>query len=409
MNYKDLVGTSLDKLAQLITTAFLKATAFPIAVCLVVNALLWRLHRGQDLPEIFAAEASGVSIGAAWALLLAVFVFTWNALLPFLRDVLRGRYGWVFRKTFIDSLERARSETEREIDRRIFERTQIEEATAGWISFLQAQRKNGVELGARAADAPATNEPAENVPELIAVRIRNLEGSTEGLFGELQELVDELGSALAERSADLEPRLAADHMALITALRTSRERLTAEAARLHVWLQFHFPQGALSPTRYGNVTRSIATYAETRYGLSFDFFWSRIQRSLDDATVKSLAQTQADSDFFVSLVWLSLLTVVAWLGLLVADAGAPTLFLSVALLGPVAVWGAYQMAVRTNGAFADQVKAVLDTERGRLWSRLGMSPPADLPSEKARWEMLYQWLAYGEDAPIGYSGRKPAS
>lgn len=397
-SYKDLVGTVLDKLVGLISVEFVKATLFPIAVFLLVNAGLRNLHGWDDL-SAFLNREDLLQTGTAGAILLAVFALSWNALLPVLRDALRGRYWWPFKRQAVAALNSRRREEEAGLNQRIADKAFIQRQTSTWIRQLRDSRK-----------AEVTTESKERYSEKIplSAQIADLTVAPEvDLAKDLQTCVGSLSSYLGSvnpQTVDGNDRLDRDHMALVQAIQGAPERLAADAARLATWIEFQYPQGELAPTRFGNITRSVASYADTRYGINFDFFWSRIREVLEESRAKSLAQAQAETDFFVSLVWLAVTTVVLWVVNLILSQGSPWLFLLISTAGPLVVWFLYRMAVQTNALYADLVKSALDFDRLKVLKEFGFSDPEGNDQEKALWQVIHHWLGYGEAPPLKYAG-----
>ena len=111
-----------------------------------------------------------------------------------------------------------------------------------------------------------------------------------------------------------------DHAELINAIDDSRERLHFEIRRLQNLRQFSYPTvsnanrgetslNILAPTRMGNLTRTMRSYALDRYGIDLDIFWTKLQRTLQKESnfYQTLSDAKIQVDFLVSLTFLTMM------------------------------------------------------------------------------------------------------
>lgn len=395
--YKDIVGTVLDKLTDFASAAFVRSTLFPLTVALVVNGVIWRFHSGVSwIGSIPADEA--FTTGSVGAVLLALVAACWAALLPVMRDALRGRYlPSVVRSPTIHALEQERLRLNDRMDDLIGANARIVQKRSAWIGRLATARRTGDGFGPGLYPTfDGHEDPAHEAAG--ALRTRSVDESEAAL----ETAVRLLEASLSRASARDIHELAHDHELVLRAIDVAGERLTAEIARIASHIESHYPDGELAPTRFGNVTRTVSSYAEKRYGIDFDFWWSRIRSNVGDARGEALERAQAEVDFFVSLVWLSPATVAVWSWIVLQDHGSPWLFLGIAVAGPMAALGFYRMAIRTNGLLAELLRTTLDFDRRRALTALGLTVPTDSDGEKALWEIAQLWLAYGQRSPITF-------
>jgi hypothetical protein len=199
------------------------------------------------------------------------------------------------------------------------------------------------------------------------------------------------------------------------AIQYGRERLLFETNRLLNLRQLQFPvvpaaQGrarslnTLGPTRMGNITRTIRSYALGRFHLDLNIFWTRLQGSMikEKDGLAALQDAKVQVDFLVSLFWLTGLFVVLWGGLLIVITPRPTDFLAVAILGPIAARCLYLAACQNYLLFADQMRTAIDLYRTDLIDQLHLPKPSGNREEQAMWDRVGGWLGFADECDINY-------
>lgn len=165
---------------------------------------------------------------------------------------------------------------------------------------------------------------------------------------------------------------------------------TSEYRNLTNVKQFSFGALPLSPTKMGNVVKTVRSYAVERYSFNFEFFWSRLQavaqKDKDFSGVVEAAKTQLD--FLIACSFLAAVWSFLWTVWLVASAGPPGIFLAVSLLGPLSSWVWYRVAAVHYRTFADLLRSAVDLFRLPLLQSLHFPLPDGVQEEREIWYNL---------------------
>jgi len=167
----------------------------------------------------------------------------------------------------------------------------------------------------------------------------------------------------------------------------------------------------LAPTQFGNIGRTMRSYALTRYALDLDLFWTRLQRSIqnsggNDKFYQVLSEGKAQVDFFVAMTFLAAVFTVVWVTTLFIQMRRPGAFLAVALLGPVAMYTFYILACQAYRVFADLIRTGVDTYRFQLLLDLKVAMPAGSREEQDLWDLLGGRTGYDTKADLLYTQNK---
>lgn len=240
-------------------------------------------------------------------------------------------------------------------------------------------------------------------------------------FTKIQEAVYALYLHLTAGGAGpTPPELREARRELTRVIRYARDRVKYENRTVHNQLQASFPgqvfdpnvstDNILAPTGFGNIGRTMRSYALRRYGMDLDIFWTRFQKAMADTTSKmpeNLAGQKSQVDFLVNMVWLTLLTGIIWTPALWIEGAHPVLFAGVAIVTPALAWLLYDAACRAYLVFADQLRAAVDFFRFEVLNQLQISLPNGTEDEQELWERLGNRIGYARrDATFVYV-RKP--
>jgi hypothetical protein len=230
---------------------------------------------------------------------------------------------------------------------------------------------------------------------------------------------------LKENSADLNGSKASEVLRrkleeFIESIYYAWDEYRFERIRLYNLRQFHYPGSmesqqqrssvnSLAPTTFGNIGRTIRSYALTRYDMDLDIFWTRLQKTLQGSKdfygVLQDAKIQVDS--LVALTWLAAAFATGCLVILPWFASSMTEFLILGIAGPLLTLGSYRLACRSYMVFADLLRSAVDLYRFELLKDLHILPPYSLDEEKRLWSNLGNLTGYGRPMPIVY--RTPGS
>lgn len=157
----------------------------------------------------------------------------------------------------------------------------------------------------------------------------------------------------------------------------------------------------VAPTAFGNIGRTMRSYALRRYGLDLDIFWTRFQKVMaDDSNSKLFENLQAQKtyvDTAVTLFWLTVLFGLIWIPLLAAWRPDVTLFRVVALGVPLAAWALYHLALQAYVVFADHVRTSVDYYRFQVLQAFHVTPPPGTKEEHVIWQRLGGFVGYANE------------
>jgi hypothetical protein len=263
------------------------------------------------------------------------------------------------------------------------------------------------------AAGPAIPLPAQTPPSLDIV-MRKREAGDLLTLAELTTAVNTLLPHLSA-GAGASPLVGELHETLIDAIQYARERLMLEKYRLHYLRQFQFPVAlnasrgtsslnVIAPTRIGNITRTIRTYALDRYNLDLNIFWTRLQGAMvkEKEAVAGLQDAKTQVDFMVSAFWLTWLFIVLWSVILIWFAPRPGVFLAVVIGGPIATRLMYLAGCQNYIVFADLTRSSIDLFRNELIDQLRLAKPPGNNEEQAMWRRLGGWLGYANESDINF-------
>jgi hypothetical protein len=168
--------------------------------------------------------------------------------------------------------------------------------------------------------------------------------------------------------------------------------------------EFEFSRYTVAPTRMGNVAESVRGYALSRYGINLDFFWPRLQKTLQGQSdfYKTLQDAKTQLDFTVSMFWLTLASTAIWVALLPILSKTWLPLIGVWLFGPILAIIWYRMAVQNYRSFAELLRSCIDLFRLELLTEFKIPLPQDSQAEQQVWEQLNRWISYGENTFVGF-------
>ena len=250
--------------------------------------------------------------------------------------------------------------------------------------------------------------------DLARVRWRRVTGQV-NTINTLQPAVQALEAELATGNST---PLQFDHVELLRAIDDSRERLHFELQRMTNLRQFTYPTvgnatrgttalTVLAPTRLGNLTRTMRSYALDRYGMDLDIFWTRLQRILlkEPLFYSTLSDAKSQVDFLVSATCLTALFSAFWTLYFLWVQPAPRPFLLVASFGPLATRLCYLIACQNYLVFADLMRSSVDHFRFDLLDALHLQRPPGNREEVLQWRRAGEWIGFGNDVDISYKDK----
>ena len=401
-----MLSTVLDQLTNYFSKYFLIGSFFPVLFATVINGVLAYI-RFPGFRSIIAhypeqSTASEVYYTLTVLIVLAVAAYLLSTIRQYLQEILEGEH-WprVARLVLTDPLlERQNArlrkcEDDLETVRR--GRRQIRAAAPKLIAALAEARGAGKEKG-----GPPTYDPqtARALADLQHARDRGTLIETSALSATVSSFVSALSTGDAAKDLALDraqQRLVA--IILYANARWDEAYIAAFDRRRAL-----FGDTAVRPTRFGNIAATIRSYAASRYSMNLEAFWTRLQPIMQqkEASFEDLQQSKTRLDFMVMMFWLMVVTALVWLVLIAVTGYGITLFLAVAVAGPMVAWLWYSLAITNYIAFAQTVRSAIDLNRFDLLRALHVPLPAGLEQERQLWDSLNQLTQHGESPPLVY-------
>jgi hypothetical protein len=273
------------------------------------------------------------------------------------------------------------------------------------VAQLKEDRYLGTRLGA-ITDVNAIEEAAGLIERLRKRRWMNLdiavcqfEGARSALSralrancAEVSELIRPGDAAQARRLDALYDEMWENLAGYVLDIAEQRE-YQADANRQRLFADIE-----MEPTRLGNDAAALRSYCETRYGIDFDFFWSRfllvVQK--DDKLSNTIATAKIQLDFAILALTLTATTTAAWsVVLLFSGVSLWTVFL-VFVVGPAATMAWLGIVHGSYSNFADLARSVVDLHRFELLAALRRPLPLTTEAEKLAWEAVARLSLLGE-------------
>ena len=374
-----------------------------------------------------ASVTSAVWSLTVWALAFIAVAVLWSGMSSFLLELLEGKHLGFLARIFYAGQLRQIAEIDSKIqgyrrNLRELEQPQPGAAVPQAAHFaLKSQLRTAKAAGQATRNATyprhwwsrwyAVAGNKDGARDLARVRWRRQTGQVNTL-ATLTPAITALDAALRSGTSK---RLEFDHVEMLEAIDESRERLRFEVKRLMNLRQFTYPtvsnanrgETALTvaaPTRLGNLTRTMGSYALDRYGMDLDIFWTRLQRVLqkEQTFYSTLSETKSQVDFLVSLFWLAVIFTVFWSVYCLFVQPAPREFLLVAAAGPIVARLLYLTTCQNYLVFADLMRSSVDQFRFDLLGNLQVRRPPGNREEVQLWRLLGGWMGYGNDVDVTF-------
>ncbi len=389
--------TLLSNLQSLISTRFLVASFFPmLAFWFGHAAMLFLLHapfHQYVLNNIGQTSGLALVITAVALIAIAFTAYAESALLPAIQSLMEGNWSQWLVSVFAPSQVKRYERINREIEKNRRLRGAFANPTGGqsqadrWKAALTTARIHGTDhVAANNYNMEATS--ALHITELSRSRLhsRAIPADDIGL-AVTQFVLDLRGNNADQPGPNGDNALERIRQLLWDLIDYANEYAASQYRLLVAIRQSTFGSFPLAPTRMGNVAKSVQNYAIERYDFNFEFFWSRlqfiVQRDKDFGAVLQAAKTQLD--FLISCSALTLLWAALWAPWLYLSSGPIWVFVAVAVVGPLAAYGWYRVAVTQYRTLADLLRSSVDLFRLDLLTQLQYARPETVYEERDLW------------------------
>lgn len=403
----------IEKLQSLFSPGLLISSVTPLICFIIFNGALLGCYFPEVNDWIQAVfPADGIQ-KAVWvvlfliAILLAAYGFS-SVGLP-LREILEGRYLGPLLERRLKTAEQARfSKLIDAIGRASFNVWQIRNKSNEWEEYLLEARIKG----------DSTNNC--DYPQAGPIQVKLAKISEHNAKGEvvdakeIADAVDALIAALQANSTKVRNKanfldehcrkLDRDHCLLLELIKYACAQAENQYISLINEREFNFSIYSIKPTSLGNIAESVRGYAQSRYAMNLEFFWTPLQKVLqtDIAFYKTVQDAKTQLDFAVSMFWLTAVSTVLWCIALPFLVRTYLPFLAVATLGPLLIRFWYFIAVQNYRSFAEILRSSIDLFRFALLKSFKISPPSDVESERLVWDNLRRKLSFGEEVLLSY-------
>jgi hypothetical protein len=394
-----MLNSLLDKLGTLLSKSYMVSAGFPVLIFVFVNAAFLYAHDSRFRELIRAEQPATVAALTSQVLmfivLLVIATYILSTLQPLLRELLEGRR---WHNSIADPFREIQKTKYDAITNRLVEakeRATTFDQTAQWRQDLG----KATQLGDATGQSKFTT--FAKAAEIEKVRHNRLRGELVD-FNLLQTIKTELEVQLSANSASLGGEsnpLDKLNREFGSLLQYAIDRAAMEVTRLYTLRAASFgDDDDFLPTAAGNISRTMVTYAYSRYHFNLDLLWTRLLKVMqsDTAFYPVIQDVKAQLDFAVSTFWLLLASAIVWFGVFAISGSSVTLFLLAAIGLPLAAAVAYAFAVVSYRSFTDVVRSSVDLYRLDLLKTLHLPLPRSADAERAQWEDVSRALAYGE-------------
>jgi hypothetical protein len=172
-------------------------------------------------------------------------------------------------------------------------------------------------------------------------------------------------------------------------LETGTALVEARFSILNARLRFHFNVAATQATRFGDARMIVDQYCRLVYGVDLDYIWPRLQLLLEDsAQAKTLEAAQAQNEFAVLALALSVSVPLVWLPLIGLYGASFALLAAIAVAAPISWMFFYQLVVESQAAFGSVVRALVDRRHLDLLVAMNQERPQTIAEERDLWGRL---------------------
>lgn len=149
------------------------------------------------------------------------------------------------------------------------------------------------------------------------------------------------------------------------------------------------------PTKFGNAIRAFETYGKTRFNMDSQTLWHELLAVVPKQIQLEIESARSSVDFFVALLYLSVL-----FGFACVFLGAIEHFkISILLLSVPAFLLAilcHWLAIRAIDGWGYPIHALVNLGRVKLADSLGLRLPETLQEEKAMWGLVTKYSYYAD-------------
>lgn len=332
---------------------------------------------------------------------LVVLAYALTPIIPLVRGLLDGS---LLPERIHEALRREHFVSARAIRRRINNAVDRFKEMGYWLQVLPPRiweaRKKG-NAGRTVKDRPAIDRVAATITSLQnrfdagdALEVNELRAAAGSMIAALEINATELPEGHADQaSAERLDRLQVQLVELLKDSETDAENRLAALQTLYSRTAYDNPQA----TRMADTRFLVEKYPADAYSVDFDYIWPRLQLAIptkgDQADIGSFAEklgsARAQIDFAVLSLALSVTIPLAWLPYLAWAGTDPVLFLVIGGTAPLFIIFFYHVAVESQIAFGDVMKAAIDNYRlDLLGVNLRQPLPATLSDERELWTRL---------------------
>jgi hypothetical protein len=249
------------------------------------------------------------------------------------------------------------------------------------LASLAAARHRGVNSGSNVR-RPTLDPAIQAVTDLKTAQAPTAAEITIALTN----LAAELNVTSAAQAPDLE-------QAYETLVRIVHEGNERAAQTLTSFLASHGDLALDRPqaTRVGDARALVEGYTANVYGVEFEYIWPRMQLAIpkDSPLLDRIQSAQGQLDFAVLTLLLACVFPVIWAIVLLIYPAPIRPVLIIGAAAPVAVIFLYELLVKSQQAFGEVVKVVIDKYRLDLLTTVLRQPlPATLSVERDLWAGL---------------------
>jgi len=390
----------LDKIQSLFSKWFVIASFLPVFIVTFINATI----ANETVPRFHAwvlaqkpqSNLETIIDGGVALFAIGVVAFLLSSLTTFQRELLEGKH-WHpprLQEFFVRMQEAERTRMEKAFEDARRRRRPIRRNATPWREALSVAHDQGTQT--------AGYDP-KAIDDLLAAAVK---AGREVASKQLEDIYTPLRLALATYKADdpANERLDEQQQEFVQLVDDALQHREYEYIAAYHVLQYSFGKGRhTAATAIGNIAAAASSYSYTRYAISFDLFWMRMQHAAQSDSYYSVLQdAKAQLDALITLFWLLAITTVIWSAALAVCTPAFWWFLGVAIGGPLLCRGVYFLALNSYRGLAEVMRSVVDLYRFKVLKNLHIRLPTDLKSERELWDRLDGFIGYGDEISLAF-------
>lgn len=380
----------LNRLTQIFSARVLISGTLPALLLMGYTALFLTLLTHVPVASIWSESVTLTTVMALLGLILLTYLF--QSLRTVFARWLCGAAPWI-PEWLTERWRRSQNQQRHKLNLRLRDVTETIERLPQRSEHWE-QRLSQYEYLLQ--EEPVENQYLSQIREKARNYVIDLD---KDYIGDIDRMVSELLSCLYAPTSRGAFRSARYEIMKVLIQRV-RSALSARLGELERERVVKYPQDeSVSPTRFGNRSAAIDSYAGERYGMDANLLWPRLRQANKQADAwQAVDDARAALDFIVAGFWVHVLAAVATIALAPALwMMNPAICIAILLTTLCFALASHTAALEAVSNYGAELSAALDVNRWSLLSAMHLPAPLNAEEEYEAWMKLGNWIRFEPD------------